>query len=157
MQKQAPILDSSQQSQTVYQQPINSFYGDEEDVFFDDRSQITGFQEKSEQWTSCLEELFRQVEHLNFINPLGQRHFSSRSVATSSAQFSPGSSVLAITLPFSSTLANCEYSFLTQPKNFYQLYSVSPSMFFSIFSSVIESFHLRVCLSSGNTACKIQL
>ena len=120
-----------------YQQ-LNTFYTFD-DVFFDERSQLTGFQEKSAQWTECLEEIFKQNEPLNFINPFGQNYTSSKSVVAGTGQNVPGLSVLSITLPFSSTLANCEYSLLTQPKNFYQLYSVSSSMFFSIFSSFIET------------------
>lgn len=112
----------------------------DEDVFYDDRTHVTGFQEKAQQWAMCLDELFRTVPHLNFITPLMSNGApsSASSIGTSSKN-SPGSSTLSIQLPFSSTTAVCEYSLLTLPKNFYQLYSVSSSMFFSIFSDVIET------------------
>ena len=116
-----------------------------EDVLFDDRSVVTGFQEKSELWTSCLEELFKKATHLNAINPFGN-HFSSAKSTVEAESNALGRSVLAIKLPFSSSYSNCEYTLLAQPKNFYQLFSVSSSMFFSIFSSVIEtSFMPPVC------------
>ena len=109
-----------------------------EDILFDDRSVVTGFQEKSEQWTSCLEELFKRAEHLNAINPFGN-HFSSAKSTVETESKSLGHSFLPIKLPFSSSDSRCEYTLLSQPKNFYQLFSVSSSMFFSMFSSVIES------------------
>lgn len=115
--------------------------GTQEDVYFDDRTQVTGwFPEKSVQWAACLEELFLSVPHLNFIKP--------NTASNPSSSFSnPGSSTLRIQLPFSSISAVCEFSLLTQPKNFYQLYSVSSSMFFSIFSDIIETRAIpQVCV-----------
>ena len=121
----------------------------DEDLYFDDRSVISGFQEKSEQWASCLDDLFEKSSHLNFINPNGNYIQSeSASVAAASTQEIPGRSFLSIHLPFSSTIAVCEYSLKTQPKNFYQLYRVSSSMFFSIFSDAIEAYPIpSACLN----------
>ena len=86
---------------------------------------------------NCLDELFQNVDHLNFINPIISP--SSTSIGGEVSRSVPGKSFLKIRLPFSSTSAVCEYSLMTQPKNYYQLYRVSPSMFFSVFSDVIES------------------
>lgn len=135
--------DRSKSDQSKYTRQES--YGNGEGLYFDDITHVTGFQEKAEMWSNCLEDLFKEVEHLNFINPLGHHHESARSIETS-GPIAPGSSVLAITLPYSSTLANCEYSFLTKAKNYFQLYSVSSSMFYSIFSSVIETRSMpQVC------------
>jgi hypothetical protein len=112
-----------------------------DDLLFDDRSIITGFQEKSEQWTACLDELFGKSSQLNFINPNGNNNLKDgNSVLENTTQKYPGRSVLTIELPFAAmTDAVCEYNLMTQAKNFYQLYRVSPSMFFSIFSEAIEA------------------
>lgn len=122
-----------------------------DDLLFDDRTIVTGFQEKSEQWASCLDELFDKSSHLNFINPNSNSNMKEgASVADENLiHQQPGRSVLTIELPFATTTyAVCEYNLITQPKNFYQLYRVSPSMFFSIFSDVIEAHPFPpVCLN----------
>ena len=138
----------SSSSESFYMMPkigndrsrVGSIAHAEENNLFDDRTLFSGFNERSEQWTQCLGELFSNAKHLNFINPISAEIEDEHSSAKSSSnQEACGKSFLKINLPYSMTDAVCEYSLRTQPSNYYQLYRTSSLMFFSIFSDVIKS------------------